>query len=148
MKFHFLLSILLLVSIGHPEGTSSQSPVELILKDTSGGPQDPQILVIKEQQSLKAFYSKVNQTRRPGLAIPKVNFKNEFIIILCMGTRQTAGYDISISATKVLKNTLHIYVKEEYPENARNLAKVLNEPFSIYRVKGTFKDVIFHKTEN
>ena len=77
MKFHFLLSILLLVSIGHPEGTSSQSPVELILKDTSGGPQDPQILVIKEQQSLKAFYSKVNQTRRPGLAIPKVNFKNE-----------------------------------------------------------------------
>jgi hypothetical protein len=122
-----------------------QAPYELVLKESSGGPTDPQILVIKEQTALKKFYSKVNQTRRPGLAIPAVNFKKECVVILCMGTKQTTGHEISIKKAEKNNNNLVIFVEEMHPENNGKLTKVFNEPFSVYRIQGNYKNIEFKK---
>lgn len=147
MKTH-LLFLFFVISISMPSvsNLSMQSSYELVVKDTSGGPKSPQILVIKEYSSLKEFYSKVNQTRRPGLALPKVDFEKEFILIFCLGTQQTTGNDISITKLKASKDELTIFLNEKHPKDLEKMPKVLNEPFSIYKVKGNHTNILFKKT--
>ncbi|WP_340202347.1 hypothetical protein [Ascidiimonas sp. W6] len=147
MKTQLLfLSFIFFISTSSVNYYSMQPSYELVVKDTSGGPRSPQILVVKEYSSLKEFYSKVNQTRRPGLALPKVDFDKEFILILCLGTMQTTGHDISITKLNVSKDELTIFVSEEHPKDLEKMPKVLNEPFSIYKVKGNYTNIQFKKT--
>ncbi len=116
---------------------------QLIIEDTTGGPQEPQILVIKDPGTLKAFYRQVNKTRKPGLAVPKIDFANEFIVILCMGTRKSLGYSTRITHTEVKNKILTVYVKETIPNDTS--AYVLTEPFSIYKINGVYESVVFKK---
>ncbi len=147
MKFTSPLLILLLVAFTslHTDFVT-QPPYKLIVKETTGGPATPQILVIKEPMALKRFYSKVNQTRRPGLAVPSVDFTKEFVLILCMGTMQTTGHEVSINKLENDKGkTLKILVEEKHPDKNLKLPKVFNEPFSVYVIQGNYKNIEFEK---
>lgn len=146
MKVFFSFTFILVFLLNTGELTSAvQPPYELVVKDTSGGPTSPKILVVKEAQTLKEFYREVNKTRRPGLAIPNVDFNNEFIVILCMGTVMTIGHEVTINDIKKSANGLTVFVEETRPDEKEKLAKVRNEPFSVYRIKGNYKNVRFEK---
>ena len=120
-----------------------QERYQLIIEDTTGGPEEPQILVVNDPATLKAFYRQVNKTRKPGLAIPKIDFTNEFVVILCMGTRKSLGYSTHITHTEIKGELLTVYVKETIPGDTS--AYVLTEPFSVYKINGTYESVVFKK---
>ena len=82
MKYFVLL--LFLVSCNAQKKTvaystkdNGKAPLELLLRDNYSGLKTPQILVIKEPTALRDFYSQINKTRKPGLAIPNVDFNSE-----------------------------------------------------------------------
>lgn len=150
MKLASPILILLLIAITGLNSTSfTQQPYKLIVKETTGGPATPQILVIKEPTALKRFYTKVNLTRRPGLAVPSVDFTKEFVVILCMGTMQTTGHEVSINKVESNKaKTLKILVEEKHPDKNQKLTKVFNEPFSVYIIQGNYENIEFEKINN
>ncbi|WP_340077563.1 protease complex subunit PrcB family protein [Leptobacterium sp. I13] len=123
-------------------------PYKLIVQDVIGGPENPQILVIKEPSLLQEFYAKINMTRKPGLAVPKVNFKKETIIILCMGLKKTAGYQSKINTIEEQEDTIIVYVEEITPAKDDFVPTVITQPFSVYKIPKKNKKIVFRKKNN
>ncbi|NER13997.1 protease complex subunit PrcB family protein [Leptobacterium flavescens] len=119
---------------------------ELILQEQTGGPAKPQMMVVKGEKSLKDFYIQINKTRRPGLPVPEINFKEEKVIILCMGSRTTGGYSIEIEKLEEKADLINIYVREK-GSPSKYSTSVLTEPFSIYKIKAADKKLVFKKAD-
>ena len=140
---NFVFITLLLFCIS---GIGAQASYELIIQDEIGGPKKPEILVIKEPKALKEFYIGINKTRRPGYALPKVDFKSDAIIILCVGAKPTGGYAMEIDRIENNEEKLSVFITEIIPD-ATNLTKISTEPFSIYKIKHKSKPIVFVKNK-
>lgn len=68
-----------------PQSIKGGSSLELIVSDLYGGTEDTTLTVIRKQEVLQSFYSKVNRTRKPGLKPPIVDFNKEMLLLFCPG---------------------------------------------------------------
>ena len=118
-------------------------PYEVLIQDSHGGYDQPQILVIREPMALQDIYGKINMTRKPGFPYPEVDFEIEMIIALCMGKKTTGGYSIGIDSMDEGSDTLLIRVRETEPEGMA--AAVISQPFCLIKLPATNKKIVFEK---
>jgi len=103
-----------------------------ITNQSHGGSKEELYLIISNQKELQKVYAQINMFRKPGLAIPSVNFKNEKIIALFMGQKNTGGYMIEIDTIISKKDaSIEIKIKETIPNNDM-VTMAITHPFSIY----------------
>ena len=86
----------------------------LLVQDGYFPIENPETQIIRDSKSLKAFFSKVNQTRKPGLPIPEIDFKTHSVLVACMGVAKTDALPI-------------MYVKNETSEEITISVQVPNE---------------------
>ncbi len=157
MKFTkpvYSLIILIMVSCGMTNDAISQDKnsenknvaFSIILQNEFGGPNTPEIQVIKEPKALQQFYSLINRTRKPGFALPKIDFTKEMVIVLCMGEKREAGNSISIVSVKESEKELQVLVSEK-GNVGKMSAMVITQPFNIVKLPLTLKKIVFKKQE-
>jgi len=91
--------------------------------------------IIKSEDALKALYAKINMTRRPGLPVPKINFKEEMVGGICLGEKPNAGYKIVIEKIETISNERVILYKVQTPKETT--ATVLTQPCLLFSMPKT-----------
>ncbi len=146
MKYFVLL--LFLVSCNAQKKTvaystkdNGKAPLEFLLRDNYSGLKTPQIFVIKEPNALRDFYSQINKTRKPGLAIPNVDFNSELVIIYSLGEQFNAEAPImqiqSSTRTSVKITILDSITAED--------SGAITSPFCVYKLKSNTSNLLFLK---
>lgn len=110
-----LLSILFMFSCkSAKQGVVEDERLTLILQEGYFPVERPEVQVIEDMKTLKAFYARINQTRKPGLPIPEVDFTTQTILVACLGERKTSELPI-MRVDKETENEL--VVLAVVPEN-------------------------------
>lgn len=92
-------------------------------------------LVINSEDALKALYAKINMTRRPGLPVPKINFKEEMAGGICLGEKRNAGYKIVIEKIETISNERVVLYKVQTPKETA--ATVMTQPCLLFSMPKT-----------
>ena len=121
--------------------TKTNSELTLLLRDSYGGGEEPQILVIKEPKSLAQFFNGVNSTRKPGLAIPKIDFEKEMVLVVCSGEIKVN----KVPALHMVENKKSKMVLEVSEEStlANDQATNITTPFCIYKMPLSNTEISF-----
>lgn len=111
--------------------------MELLVRDDYSGMIEEQLLVFKNEKSLKSFYAIVNRTRKPGLAVPKVDFNKNMLVVWCSGEIQSA--DVGL----VLKNeTDDFYKLSRTNPDLKTKSSAIISPFMVYKLPLSNKKIV------
>ena len=116
---------------------------ETILQNEYGGYAMPTILVVKEETLLQEFFSQINKTRKPGLPIPKVDFNEQMLIVICAGERKSSGNEIYIKSVIENNEQITIHLEEKKPSENELNAMVITSPFTIVKIERKDKKLVF-----
>lgn len=96
---------------------------------------------IRSAEEFNDFWTIHSQpTRAP---IPKIDFKQDMVIAVFYGQRQTGGHDIYIHNIDELETELIVNVRAVDPKPGSNLIMMISQPHMIVRIPKTDKPVRF-----
>ncbi|WP_343486626.1 hypothetical protein [Allomuricauda sp. d1] len=121
---------------------ASNNELQLVLEDSYFPVEEKQAMVIRDEKSLMAFFSKVNQTRKPGLPVPDIDFDNEMAVIVCAGALK--GSRMPHPEKKQESEESYDIVIKNRPANQNVGKEVVIYPFSVYKMPKTDKKIDFH----
>jgi hypothetical protein len=140
MKYLILLFFIVSCSAqkSHNSAVSGPYNLELVLSDAYSNVATPQLLMIEEVSSLRAFFALVNKTRKPGLAFPKVDFTKERILIYACGEQ----YGATVPKLVILhedSDEIVISCIQDQPLSTTTMTS----PFAIYKINSRSKSIRF-----
>lgn len=81
--------------------------------------------------------------------IPSINWENEQVALLSLGTKRSGGYDIEVEEIIETKKEIKILYKVQSPKKGDRVSMALTSPYTIITYKNKLKKPIeFIKTEN
>lgn len=131
MKYVIALVVLFTFSCkSQKQNKEIDEKLTLLVQDGYFPVENPETQIIKDEKSLKAFFSKVNQTRKPGLPVPKVNFETHSVLVACMGVVNTSTLPIMYLENETTEEiTISIQMRNENKE-----LSVQSYPFCVYSI--------------
>ncbi|MCV6628452.1 MAG: protease complex subunit PrcB family protein [Flavobacteriaceae bacterium] len=142
--FKLTFLCLLVFIVGRTVSLAQDYPYKEILQNQYGGPETPQLHIVKEPKSVQKFYAFINKTRKPGFALPKIDFEKETLLILCLGEKRSGGFQIGIDHIEETPDQIVVFVKEESPQGDM-VSTVIMRPFYIAKIKNTKKEITFKR---
>ena len=110
----------------------------LLVQDGYFPLENPGTLVIKDAKSLKAFFSKINQTRKPGLTIPEIDFKHQSVLVACIGAVNTSSLPTMYLKSETMEEmTIAVLMSDSKKEEG-----VQFYPFCVYSIVHGEKKII------
>lgn len=109
------------------------------LQDDYSGGLNQETMIIKDSKKLKSFYSQINKTRKPGIAMPDVDFTKNVVVIYCSGTRNDGGKP-ELKVSRENETELVFKATHKMPEKK---VSYTSSPFSLYIMPLTDKSIIF-----
>ncbi|WP_411032167.1 hypothetical protein [Spongiimicrobium sp. 3-5] len=120
-------------------GKESADNLELLLQDGYAGITEAAFMVVKDQKTLKGFYSKINRTRKPGIVPPYIDFNKELVVIFCNG-ETSENMLPSLFIDTETDGELILGVKPL--KNLKTPTKAMvTSPFCIYKIPLTEKQI-------
>ena len=116
---------------------SGDGTMELIVRDNYSGLIEEELLVIKEEKALLAFFSKINKTRKPGLSIPVVDFTKDMLIVWCSGETQNPSAGLIMK-----KETSNHYRLSKINRGAKTNSTAIISPFMVYKLPLSNKQIV------
>ncbi len=101
-------------------------PYKILFNNEHSNIKEKKNVVIKNITDLKVIYASINSTRRPGLPLPKVNFKKEKVLGLFLGEKSSSGYQIQIDS--IQNNGKEIVVNYKINTPKRMASMVITQP--------------------
>ena len=123
------------------ENEHDDNRLSLIVSDLYSGSDEAETLFIRDEKSLKKFYSKINRTRKPGLPVPKIDFSNEMVIIRCAGKQENSDMP-ELYLVEDPEVSLVIGVKKKI---TKTTSSAITSPFSVYKMALSEKQVIIRE---
>jgi len=144
------IAIITLSCKGHKKTAVNQTNTEtvseelnLILSDNYGGTELQEIQLIRTGSELKLFFIEINKTRKPGIAVPKIDFSKEMVVIYCSG--KTMNSDIpGLYMVSESDDKLTLGIKKQNTISDTTSTAIL-KPFGLYTMSLTDKEVILEK---
>ena len=96
----------------------------------------------------EAEWTKLWQQHSPDRKRPAVDFSKDMVVGVFMGSRPTAGYNVSIVSTFAKDGNVLVQYRESQPRPSAMAAQVLTFPYHLVAVPKTTGDVKFEKTTN
>ena len=93
----------------------------------------------------EAEWTKLWQQHSPDRMRPPMDFSKEMVVGVFMGSRPTAGYNVSIVSTFSKDGNLLVRYQESMPKQGAIAAQVLTFPYHLVAVPKTTGDVKFEK---
>lgn len=112
-----------------------------LVEDSYYTPDSLQTLVITDFKSLNDFFRKVNQTRKPGIPVPNIDFSKEVVVLAYGGAHQNVKR-LFLTKEGETEDTITIVVRAE-PNEPSNTA--ISHPFCLYKMVKNRKSISFIK---
>ena len=96
----------------------------------------------------EAEWTKLWQQHSPDRKRPAVDFSKDMVVGVFMGSRPTAGYNVSIVSTFAKDGNVLVQYRELQPRPGAISAQVLTFPYHLVAVPKVTGDVKFEKTTN
>lgn len=130
---------------GDPEGGPIGRPkkLTLLLEEYYGGDDIKELSIIKDAKGLKTFYAKINRTRKPGLAVPQLDFDTEMVLVHSGAPGQSVkdtGLEFGVETDTLLRLRALGHRPIRKPSTTLGL-----RPFKVYRTNRTDKPIVLHK---
>ncbi len=139
MKYFFSLIMILSFSCkGQKHNLQEDSRLRLLVQDGYFPVEEPQVEVIEDMKGLRAFYSKVNQTRKPGLQIPEIDFTTQKVVIACLGKMNMMAMPMMYLKSE---NKEEMVLSVQLPDEKTD-SKILSYPFCVYSISNEGKKVV------
>ena len=125
---------------------SGEHELVLLLSDMYSGQNLPEIQIIKEPATLQKFFTKINRTRKPGLAVPKIDFRKEIVIIYCAGEQ----LNVMSPFIEIKEETEHQIILNVLNKNISSLnstQEIATSPFCVYKLSSDHKAILFTKID-
>ena len=100
----------------------------------TSGLRERERIVVRDSASWLALWPRIVGSHRPVSAVPAVNFANEMLIVVSMGTRSSGGYVIAIDSVAVAGDSLRVVVREQSPGPRCGTTAALSSPAALARV--------------
>ncbi|WP_350291603.1 hypothetical protein [uncultured Croceitalea sp.] len=145
MKFVLIALVILTSSCKNQKGLvvtdeSQDNSLTLLVQDGYFFTDSIETSVVRDEKTLKSFFSRVNRTRKPGLPVPKINFEEEMVLVVCMGEQKTTAMPyLDLVARDNQKIKVGIAVQNE--TETKNT--VVSYPFCVYKIPTSEKEIIF-----
>jgi hypothetical protein len=107
--------------------------------------QEQKFVVLNNENELNTIMATINSTRKPGLEIPKINFNNNSVLGLFMGTKSSSGHAIIINHILQTANEVIVYYSEKHSTGIA--ASVITQPFYMAKTPKINKTVRFKLVE-
>ncbi|MCK0159295.1 hypothetical protein [Allomuricauda sp. F6463D] len=122
--------------------------MKLVANDSFSNIEEYQTLVIKDEKSLRKFYSTINKTRKPGLPVPIVDFSKEIVLLVCLGEQKGKNKPV-LSKLKETDNEFVIAVEtvKEQQQGEKSVQAVYF-PFYLYKMPLVDKIITFQNIDN
>ena len=112
--------------------------MELLLQDNYSGVVEEELFLIKGQKLYTLFFAKINKTRKPGLAMPKIDFNTSMLLVWCSG--ETTAPDLDLVLQKETSKT-YIISTSDLKSSLKNTA--ILSPIRIYKLPLSDKNFRF-----
>lgn len=153
IKYFFLITITCLLSCkaqkeGHsPVGEKIENMV-LADHDSFSNIETYETRVIKDEKSLRKFYSEINKTRKPGLPVPLVDFSREMVLLVCLGEQKGMSRPV-LSKLKETDNEIIVAVETVKEQQQGEITvQPVYFPFYLYKTPLVDKTITFQKIDN
>jgi protease stability complex PrcB-like protein len=93
----------------------------------------------------EAEWTKLWQQHSPDRKRPAVDFSKDMVVGVFMGSRPTAGYNLSVVSTFAKDGNVLVQYRESQPRPGAMAAQVLTFPYHLVAVPKTAGDVKFEK---
>jgi PrcB C-terminal len=120
----------------------AQTDVRTIDKGEQSNVDSARQIVIRTE----ADWTKLWQQHSPDRQRPTVDFAKDMIVGVFMGSRSTAGYNISIVSTFAKDGNVLVRYQESTPRPGTMTAQVLTFPYHLVAIPKTAGEVKFEKT--
>ena len=103
--------------------------------------------VIRDAKSLRKFYSQINQTRKPGLPVPMVDFSQHILVLVCLGEQQGETVPL-ISKLKETEVELTMAVELSKKSSKGDMSnQMVYFPFYLYKLPLVDKTITFQRVD-
>lgn len=96
----------------------------------------------------EAEWTKLWQQHSPDRKRPAVDFSKDMVVGVFMGSRPTAGYNVSIVSTFAKDGKMLVQYRESQPRPGAMTAQVLTFPYHLVAVTKTAGEVVFEKVKS
>ncbi|WP_421811664.1 hypothetical protein [Flagellimonas sp.] len=104
--------------------------------------------VIRDIKSLRKFYSQINQTRKPGLPVPTVDFSQHILVLVCLGEQQGETVPL-ISKLKETEVELTMAVELSKKGSKGDMSnQMVYFPFYLYKLPLVDKAITFQRVDH
>ena len=124
-----------------PWGMQSADAPRTVDKGEQSNVEDARQVVVRTE----AEWTKLSQQHSPDRKRPNVDFSKEMVVGVFMGSRSTAGYNISIVSTLVKDGNVLVRYQESTPRPGTMSAQVLTFPYHLVAIPKVAGDVKFEK---
>ncbi len=124
-------------------------PFEVIDEATTvySGFHDRARLVIKDDNSLAAFWAILERFKEPKTDPPYRHFDRQMVVAAAMGARGSGGYTIQIDGVYTKDGRLHVVVHETSPGSGCVVSQAFTQPVTAAWVMVYVEDVVFVEQE-
>lgn len=98
-----------------------------IAKGTLSGVERPRQVVVRTEADWRALWKE----HAPERAAPPVDFTTRSVVAVFLGSRRTAGFDVSITAVEPRGAETVVHYRETRPGRDDMVAQVITTPFHI-----------------
>jgi len=103
----------------------------------------PNQVIIRDEESLKLLYKKLNETFFPPIQVPKIDFEKNIFLALYMGSRTSGGFSINVDHITASQSKLLVYYNENGPQSMATA--VMTQPFCLVKIERTELPIHFQK---
>jgi hypothetical protein len=100
-------------------------------------------IVVRDQESWAALWTRIVGSHRPAPAPPAVDFNNEMLVVVSMGTRLSGGHAIYIDAVSAVRGNLVVVTREVSPGRDCVVTGALTQPVALARLERSDLPVSF-----
>ena len=122
--------------------TGSDDKLVLLVQDGYFFTDSMETAVIKDEKTLKSFFSKVNKTRKPGIPVPKIDFSKEMVLVACMGEQRTSEMPF-LKMLNGSKEEQIIGIKLE--SKVKKSEQITSYPFCVYKMPTSANKITFRQ---
>ena len=117
--------------------------IETIVTDMMSQVESPKQAVARTE----AEWATLWHEHAGGTAMPKVDFGSRTVVAVFLGTRNSAGYFVEITGTRLDKSALIVEWRERRPERGQISAQVITSPAHIATIAKFPGEIRFEKVE-
>jgi protease stability complex PrcB-like protein len=138
-----MVAAVIVVAVSLAGNALAPVPFTTISQSEQSGVEEARQVVVRTPEEWKALWKE----HAPGQPMPAVDFTKSMVIGVFLGSRNTAGYRVTITGIERDGAIVTVTYREERPAARDILAQVITFPHHLVRLERTAGEVKFARPE-